>query len=434
MPRSPNPHPYHKIITRWLDADGRQVKPQTPGARKIQQETSNYYADIPGVGTRTLKTSDLQLAWKRLNERLREAHQEELGIRDEYTRHAKVPLTEHLRKWLEVLEAKGTGQKQRDLIDSRLTILFELSQWERLADITQDSALLALAALAKLPPAKGSRQEGRGAQTRNHYITHLKGFCNWCVESDRLRKSPVRGLDKVSVEIDQRHARREPSREEIAELLAHLESETAPVRLGMTGPRRALAYKVAMATGYRASELRILTRDSFDLDKATVTLPARGEKARRGDVHPLPVWLIEELRAWFAAGGETWRLSYLEAPGRLLRADLDAARSAWIKAAGEDQVERQRREQSGFLCYEIQGPDGALFWDFHSLRVWYISELAEQPNIDIKTLMALARHTKPEMTLKVYARKREPNVRAAQDRLQRPGTPNGSVSENNSDS
>lgn len=420
MPRPPNPHPYHKIITRWLDAEGRQVPPNTPGARKVRQETSTYYADIPGVGTRTLGTSDLQLAWKRLNDKLREAHQEQLGIRDEYSKHAKVPLAEHLRRWLEILQAQGTGARQRGLIESRLAILFDLAQWTKLADISQDSALLALAKLKDLKPAKGSKA-GRSEQTRNHYITHLKAFCSWCVDSDRLRKNPVKGLEKGRVEGDRRHQRREPTREEIAWLLSYLEQK-APARRGMTGPQRALGYKVAMATGYRANELRTLTPESFDLDKATVSLPARTDKARRGDVHPLPAWLVADLRTWFAAGGDCWGRIPSDCPGRLVQADLGEARAAWIaEAQGEE--EKRTREQSAFLAYQTQGPDGPLFWDFHALRVWYVSQLAADPQVDIKTLMRLARHTTPNLSLSVYARHREESTRAATNRLPEPGSP-----------
>lgn len=416
MPRPANPRPYHKTITRWLDASGKQVKPRAEGAQKVRQKTSTYYADIRGAGTVCLGTSDLAVANKRLNDKLKEIHQEELGIRDEFSRHAKVSIREHLQSWLEVLQAKGTGEKQRRLVESRLATLFGIAEWKKLADITADGALIALAELERLPASKG--QKGRGAQTRAHYVTHLKAFCNWCVESDRLRRSPVKAIDKPAVEGDKRHMRREPSREEIACLIEHLGRDGCKVRCGLTGKHRALGYKVAMATGYRAAELRSLTRESFDLEAAVVNLRAKEEKARRGDVHPLPAWLVAELKEWFAQGGGAWGCLPTIA-GRLLHADLDAARAEWIARASSPE-ERRMREASTFLCYRVEGSDGPLFWDMHSLRVWYISELAADPQMDIKTLMRLARHTKPEMSLAVYARSREPNIRAATDRLPNP--------------
>lgn len=415
MPRPAKPHPYHKWTTRWLDSQDKSVPPGTRGAKKVQTQTNTYYADIPGVGTVALGTTDLQVAWKRLRDRLQQAHQTELGIRDTTSQHGTIPLRQHLEQWLEILEAKGTGEKQRRLLKTRLTILFDLAKWQRLADITADSALLALKKLERTPRLKGP---GRGAQTRAHYITHLKGFCNWCVESDRLPKNPVRRLDKPRVETDQRHQRREPTREEVAALLEYLESGHAKVRRRMSGLQRALAYKVAMATGFRANELRRLRRESFNLEAGTVTLPAKEEKARRGAVQPLPAWLVLELHEWFVAGGGTWE-TFGAIPGRVLHADLDAARAAWISSAPKG--ERAKRAQSTFLCYEIEGADGPLFVDMHALRVYYISELAADPNMDIKTLMRLARHRRPEMSLSVYAKHREANVRAAAERLRNPG-------------
>lgn len=413
MPRPSRPHPYHKAVTRYI-LDGKQVSKGTPGAVKRTTHTGTYYADVPGAGTVSLKTTDLAVAWKRLNDALKEQHQRDLGVRDHYSDHAKTPLAGHLTDWLAILKAKGTGEDQRDTIDSRLTNLFRLAGWTKLAHITADSTVVALAALQGEAPKRGTRR-GRSAQTRNHYLTHLRGLCGWLVDSGRLARNPVREVGKINVDADQRHKRRAPERAEVAELFAWLASPAAPLRMGMGGPCRALGYKVAMATGYRAGELRILTRGSFDLDAATVTLPAAEDKRRKGDRHPLPPWLVEELRAWFAAGDQTWAGFPESRPGRLLRADLDAARTAWIAAGGD--------ANSDFLKYETVGPDGPLFWDMHALRVFYITSLAEQPGMDLKTLMTLARHSTPQLSLNVYARAREANLRAATDQLRAPDAP-----------
>lgn len=408
MPRPSNPHPYHKTVTRYI-LDGKQVPKTTPGAIKHTSKTSTYYGDVPGVGTVSLGTTDLAVAWKRLNDRLKDQHQRELGVRDSYSDHAKTPLVEHLRAWLDILAAKGTGRKQRGIIEGRLFGLSQLAGWSRLAHISADSANLALATLQK---------RGRSAQTRNHYVTHLRGFCGWLMDSGRIKTNPVRSVEKVNVETDRRHSRRSPERAEVAELLAWLASSAARERKGMSGAQRAIGYKVAMATGYRANELRSLTRASFDLDAGTVALLASDDKRGRADMHPLPAWLVAELREWFAGGGECWGNFPPTFPGRLLKADLAAAREAWIEAA-PDAAERKRREKSPFLRYEMPSPNGPLFWDFHSLRVWYVTELASQPGMDLKTLMTLARHSTPQLSLGVYAKAREANLRAATDLLKR---------------
>ena len=52
----------------------------------------------------------------------------------------------------------------------------------------------------------------------------------------------------------------------------------------MSGPDRALAYRLALATGFRAEESRSLTPESFQLDAPHPRIVPRpaDEKARRG--------------------------------------------------------------------------------------------------------------------------------------------------------
>lgn len=410
MPRPANPHPYHKIVTRWRLPDGKQVPPRTPGAVKHTERSSTYYADVAGR-TIALKTTFLDIAWKRLRDRLREEHERELGIRSNFSDHARAAIEEHLQAWLAVLEAKGTAAAHRDTVGHRLRKLFAQARWQRLAQITADGAELALASM---------QAQGMAAQTRNHYVTHLRGFCAWLVRSGRLPQNPVYELGKINTATDRRHDRRSPQPAEIAELFRYLEQPAAPVRRGLSGPQRALAYKVAMATGYRAGELRTLTAESFDLSAGTVALAAAADKRRKGDVHPLPPWLVQELSKWFAAGGALWQRLGADALGDVLHADLDGARQAWI-AAASDAADKKWRQESPFLCYKTEGPNGPLFWDFHSLRVYYVSALAAQPGMDLKTLMTLARHSTPQLSLNVYAKAREDNLRAAVNQLPPPG-------------
>lgn len=417
MPRR-QPHPYQVTITRHVDAQGRRCKATDAGARKVTEKSQTYYADLPGRPRVPLGTDLEDVAWKQLRDMLQQQHERDLGIRDEFSDHARVLLAEHLARWIEVLAAKGGGERHTGMVRGRMERLFALANWRKLAHITADGALLALAALQKEAPPRGPRQ-GRSAQTRNHYLIHLRAFCTWCVASGRLKANPVATVAKVNVESDRRHQRRAPTAEEVAELLRHLASPTAPIRLGMTGMQRALAYQLCMATGFRAGELRALTRESFDLDAAVVTVPAAYSKRRRADTQPLPPWLVEGLRGWFAQGGGCWERFPAQFPGRLLKADLHLARKEWIDAS-QNPNEVAARERSNFLSASQAAPDGTKFWDMHSLRVAYITELAHQPGMSLKTLMTLARHSTPQLSLSVYAKVREDELRAAVDRLPAP--------------
>jgi integrase len=65
------------------------------------------------------------------------------------------------------------------------------------------------------------------------------------------------------------------------------------------------------------------------------------------------------------------------------------------------------------IPYLVPGPDGPLFFDFHALRHWYCTAMANLPGISPKTLMEVCRHSDPRLTLNVYAKARQEDVRAA---------------------
>jgi len=141
----------------------------------------------------------------------------------------------------------------------------------RLPDITAARIEQALDQLVLGP-------RGVKARTRNAYLAAVKGFCTWLAKAGRLPESPVRSVAAVKV-LDE-----ESACFTMAEVQAILEAAaTAPARYGMTGPARALLYRLAVETGYRAGELRSLTRSSFDLKcvPPTVRLLAGCAKGKR---------------------------------------------------------------------------------------------------------------------------------------------------------
>src|SRR5262249_51789481 len=55
------------------------------------------------------------------------------------------------------------------------------------------------------------------------------------------------------------------------------------------------------------------------------------------------------------------------------------------------------------IPYVIEGPDGPLFADFHSLRHSYIA-LLDKSGATLKEAMQLARHSDPKLTMAIYGR------------------------------
>lgn len=94
------------------------------------------------------------------------------------------------------------------------------------------------------------------------------------------RDDPSRGVKGINVREKRRHERRTLTEDELARLIRS--AETGPARFGMSGPFRAMAYRLAAATGLRLCELRALTPASFDRagDEPSVSLPATRHRKR----------------------------------------------------------------------------------------------------------------------------------------------------------
>lgn len=389
------PRPFRSTVTRWF-LDGRRCKPGTPGATCKQIKTRTYYAKIDGKKV-SLKTKDEGQAWEKLRAMLRRRAEGKAGLRDEYTDAAELPLLEHVEAWCAYVTAKGATEKCVTGLRRTLERVSEEAGWKSLADLSAETALTALDRLCV--------KHDLHAQTRNNLLSHLKQFSRWCSKHGRLRSHVLDSLAPRPVEDDRCHERRCPADDEVGRLWKYLYGPGARRRKGMDGKTRALGYKVAMACGLRAGELGALTRESFDLDRGEVTVPAAYDKRRRRVVCPLPPWLVEELAEWLpkAPGGPLWPFGERN-PGVVLYADL--------RACG--------------VPPSVPGPDGKpLFFDMHAMRVWYITRMSEMPGMDVKTLMDLARHSDPRLTLRVYARGSRERREQAARALPPPGSGGG---------
>ncbi len=184
----------------------------------------------------------------------------------------------------------------------------------------------------------------------------------------------------------------------------------------MTCPDRVWAYRVAAGTGFRASEVASLTPDSFDLnaDPPTITVAAGYSKHRRTDVQPIRRDLAEALVGFLEGkpiGEPVFSLPKKKA-ALLLRADMEAARAAWI-AESAHRAERIEREKSDFLRHTDR--EGRVV-DFHGLRHTFISRIVET-GASVKTAQELARHSTPLLTIGRYAHTRREELAGALESL-----------------
>ena len=164
----------------------------------------------------------------------------------------------------------------------------------------------------------------------------------------------------------------------------------------MSGPLRAMAYRVAAATGFRVAELRSLTAESFRLQgpDPSIFLRAGSTKNRRPAEQPIPASLARDLASWLRElpeGVAPFPLHHETA--KAIRVDLEAA---GIPYATDEGVA-----------------------DFHSLRAYYVSALVRS-GASIKEVQTLARHAKPQTTLNHYAKVSVRDLRGAVECLPAP--------------
>lgn len=169
-----------------------------------------------------------------------------------------------------------------------------------------------------------------------------------------------------------------------------------PTRCGLTGPERALLYRLALGTGLRAGEIASLTVGDFrlDADPPVVIVQAAYAKNRRRDELPLRSDLAADLAAYLQGRPATERaFPRVYGPARaaiMLRGDLEGA------------------------GIEYETPEGR--FDFHSLRHQFCSDLVAA-GANVKVAQALARHSTPALTIGRYSHARVHDRKAAVEAL-----------------
>ena len=299
----------------------------------------------------------------------------EIGLVDRERVAVSKPLSDHLKDFKKSLEAKGCTDRHVALVTNRANRVLDGCGFRFFSDITASKAMNYLHELR----ADTKDQRGISAQTFNFYLQAIKQFCRWMIKDRRASESPVAHLDGLNVKTDRRHDRRALTVEELHRLLAT--THDGPTRRGMTGPERAMLYRLAVETGLRAGELRSLTRASFQLDgdQPTVTVAAAYSKRRREDTLPLRPELAEDLSALtrnLAPAAKVFKVPKHTHSAEMFRADLEAAGIKY-------------RDDAGKVA------------DFHSLRHTFISNLAAG-GVHPKVAQSLARHSTITLTMDRY--------------------------------
>ncbi len=126
-----------------------------------------------------------------------------------------------------------------------------------------------------------------------------------------------------------------------------------------------MLYGLAIQTGMRGAELRTLRRSSLHLDgeRPFVVVEAGGMKnsnPARPHVRPELAERVRRHAAMMAPGAPVFVLPDRKGVLDMLRADLGAARAAWLAECPHDPSEAAKRAQSDFLA--VEDHDTAACW------------------------------------------------------------------------
>ena len=404
-----------KRYAKWTNAKGNaQRAPLNDAGDKIVCESPYYtvrYFDHTGRRVKVAtRCADKDAAQQLANELETQAMKRREGLIDptqeRLAAEARRPLQAHVADYLAALLAKGNTAKHAELTGARVRFILHSCGATHSHDL-QPSVVQST--------IKAIHDAGRSLETCNSYLRAVKGFSRWLWRDKRTPDDSLATLQAYNAATDRRHVRRELTCEELACLLQFVETHTTEAH-NMPGQDRAMLYRLALGTGFRANELRSLMPSSFDLqaELPTVTVAAGHSKRRRQDIQLIRSDLAEQLRAWLDGRPRDERV-FPRMPrnmARSFRKDLAAARDAWIAEATTD-VERQRRAESDFLRYADANGRVA---DFHATRHTYISGIVAT-GASVKTAQELARHSTPVLTIGRYSHARLHDLTGALEAL-----------------
>ncbi len=340
---------------------------------RVSQKWHVEYRDADGIRRSKPAFRDKIASQQFAAQLEKEAELAAVGIVDRYATHRKRPLSEHLADFKNAILNKGTTAKQAQQVFNRCNSILKACRMLYINDISASRIQTHLAE---------RRKEGLGVRSSNFYLQAIKQFCKWMVADNRTDDNPVAYLSGANPNLDVRHGRRALANEEVEALLKATLSGNE--HHNMDGRTRYMLYVLALSTGFRASELHSLKWASIDLglDNSCVTVAAGYTKNKKEARLPLRQDIAGLLREWkaengFAADEKVFSGFNKSRGASMLRKDLEAAGVPYQDESGR-------------------------FADFHALRHSFITNVVKS-GATAKESQVLARHSKVELTLGIYA-------------------------------
>jgi len=385
-------------VAKFTNARGQEIiAPVSKSGKRVALETNSYHLEFrdhnnfarrlkaftdEGASQRVAATIEDLLAAKgssqgintdlrRRIEALPKTMRMELakwGLLDQKANTATKPLSELITAFEAHLKAKERSRSHISKTIHDLHTICEACRFVFFSDIDGGRLESYL---------RQRREAGNSFRRSNLYLTAMKMFCNWLVRERVVTDNPVFHIRPLNVKQDRRRVRRALEVDEVRRLLAT--TAQSAERYGLTGPERALVYKLAIETGLRRGELSKITVGAFHFDTFTVEIDATISKNKRSATLPVRPDTAHELRAYFqgklptakAFKGMPWDTA------NMLRAELEEA--------GIDYRDNQGR-----------------VFDFHALR-GQCGTLLAQAGVHPKTAQTILRHSDVNLTMNIYS-------------------------------
>jgi integrase len=330
-----------------------------------------------------------------------------------YNQARKTEISKYLGEYGESLKGKARDAQHVAQTVSMIERVLTAAGVKFLGDITPARVEQAIAGLM----FRGGDKRPVSVRTKNAHLIAVKALTHWLYRTNRIAEDALASLTRSNEETDRRRERRALDADEQSLLIAAAES--GPDRCGISGMDRAMLYRVALGTGFRASELASLAPASFLLtgDEPAITVKAGYSKNRQAVTQPIHPDLADALGPWLRfkpKGVPIFPIKHRG--GEMIAADMRRAWRLWIR---QEPSKKRRAELAGSDFLRVVDAEGQIV-DFHALRHTYISTVVAS-GASVKVAQELARHSTPFLTIKRYAHVRRFDLRRAI-----PGTPQAS--------
>ena len=315
---------------------------------------------------RSLKVRDERTAQRMMSDFIIEQEREAVGIipSRKLREAANAKLEPLLCAHLQDLEAQNCDPAHvlnRGLLIRRIA---RNSGWLTIRDISAGSFVNWRAKNQTLAP-----------RTLNNYLADLRAFLNWLESTGELTANPLDGVNPVKA-----HKKARPRRA--------ITDEQILTFLKASPPERRIIYLIALHTGLRRNEIKLLEWQDVFLEGPSpfIKLRAVTTKNRKGDEVTIHPELHEELqRLRKMSSGPCCRVVTMFPGLFLFKKDL--------AAAGISFIERGLR------------------FDFHAMRMTFNTRMANG-NIPTRACMQAMRHSDEKLTTVVYTDASRLNVAA----------------------